>query len=103
MAGLLDLLSGQGGGSLLDFLRANSAAAINNNPGGMQSDTANYGPAPMSFAPQPPTQVVPANQPNSMDTAQWPQGPVGAPMNANAAMRQQPAPMSMAGPTPAAP
>ncbi|MCK1279576.1 hypothetical protein IVB46_30595 [Bradyrhizobium sp. 61] len=102
MAGLLDLLSGQGGGSLLDFLRAN---AMNQNAPGLQpSDTANYGsPAPMSFAPPPQAQVMPANQPNSIDTAQWPQGPVGAPMNANASMPQQPAPMSMAGPPPAAP
>jgi hypothetical protein len=102
--GLLDLLNSQGGSGLLDFLRANSAAAIANNPGAMQSDTANYAPGPMSLAPQAQPQIMPANQPNSMDTAQWPQGPVGAPMNANAAMPQpQPAPMSMAGPPAAAP
>jgi hypothetical protein len=65
MAGISDLLSGQGGGSLLDFLRNN---AMNQNaPGLQQSDTANYGsPAPMSFAPPPQAQVMPANQPNSM-------------------------------------
>src|SRR5581483_1185397 len=85
MAGLLDLLSGQGGGSLLDFLRANSAAAINNNPGGMQSDAANYGPAPMSLAP-PPQALAPPQ----------------APMNANASMPRPAAPLSMAGPQPTA-
>lgn len=102
MAGILDLLSGQGGGSLLDFLRAN---AMNQNaPGLAPTDTANYGsPAPMSFAPPPQAQVMPANQPNAIDSAPWPQGPVGAPMNANAAMPQRAAPMSMAGPQPAAP
>lgn len=101
MAGLLDLLSGQGGG-LLDFLRANSAAAIANNPGAMPADVANYGaPAPMSFAPRP--QVVAANEPNAIDSAPWPQGPAGAPMNANASMARQGAPMSIAGPAPAMP
>jgi hypothetical protein len=101
MAGLLDLLSGQGSG-LLDFLRANSAAAIANNPGAMPADVANYGaPAPMSFAPRPP--VVAANEPNAIDSAPWPQGPVGAPVNANAAMPKAAAPMSMAGPAPAMP
>lgn len=114
MAGLLDLLQGQGGGSLLDFLRQNAGAAVANSPGGLPSDTANYGsPPPMSFAPPPQAQAMPANQPNSIDSAAWPQGPVGAPMNANAAMPQpaaapaqaqpQPAPMSMAGPPQAAP
>lgn len=103
MAGILDLLNGQGGGSLLDFLRANGAAAINNNPGALPSDTPNYGMAPMSFAPPQQAQVMPANQPNALDSAPWPQGPVGAPMNANAAMPPRPAPMSMAGPAPAAP
>jgi hypothetical protein len=108
MAGILDLLSGQGGGSLLDFLRQNAGAAVANNPGGLPSDMANYGsPPPMSFAPPQQAQVMPANQPNSIDSAAWPQGPVGAPMNANAAMPQPaaaptpPAPMSMAGPAPA--
>lgn len=102
MPGILDLLQGQGGGSLLDFLRQN---AMNQNaPGLQQSDTANYGaPGPMSFAPPPQAQVMPANQPNSIDSAAWPQGPVGAPMNANASMpRAAAAPMSMAGPQPAA-
>ena len=100
MAGLLDIL--QGGGGLLDFLRAN---AMNQNaPGLMPSDTANYGsPAPMSFAPPQQAQVMPANQPNALDTAQWPQGPVGAPMNANASMSRPAAPMSMAGPSSAMP
>jgi hypothetical protein len=102
MAGLLDALSG---GGILDFLRAN---AMNQNaPGLQQSDTASYGsPGPMSFAPPPQAQVMPANQPNAIDSAAWPQGPVGAPMNANAAMPQapqQPAPMSMAGPSAPAP
>jgi hypothetical protein len=89
MAGLLDLLNG-GGGGLLDFLRANSAAAINNFPGALPTDTANYGaPAPMSFAPAP--QALP------------PQGSIGAPMNANASMSKGAPPMSMAGPAPAMP
>lgn len=85
MAGLLDILSGQGGG-LLDFLRANSAAAIANNPGGLPSDAANYGaPAPMSFAPPP--------------QAAAPQAAAPAPMQAG----PQAAPMSMAGSPAAAP
>lgn len=101
MAGLLDLING---GGLLDFLRANGAAAIGNTPGVMPTDAANYGaPAPMSFAPPQPAQVMPANQPNSIDSAPWPQGPVGAPMNANAAMPRAAAPMSIAGPSPAMP
>jgi hypothetical protein len=99
MAGLLDIL--QNGGGILDFLRANSAAAIKNMPGALEADTANYGaPAPMSFAPRP--QVIPANEPNAIDSAPWPQGPVGAPMSANASMPPA-APMSMAGPSPAMP
>lgn len=99
MAGLLDIING---GGILDFLRANSAAAINNTPGVLGSDAASYGaPAPMSFAPPP--QVMPPNQPNAIDSAPWPQGPVGAPMNANASMPRPAAPMSMAGPTPAMP
>jgi hypothetical protein len=100
MAGLLDIL--QNGGGILDFLRANSAAAIKNMPGALEADTANYGaPAPMSFAPRP--QVMPANEPNPIDSAPWPQGPVGAPMNANASMSRGAPPMSMAGPAPAMP
>lgn len=98
MAGILELLNGQGG-SLLDFLRANGAAAINNVPGALPSDTANYGPtpAPMSFAPPPQVSV---NQPNAINSASWPQ-PISAPMKA-AAMPSA-APMSIAGPAPAAP
>ncbi|MFZ5713036.1 MAG: hypothetical protein ACOY3N_09370 [Bradyrhizobium sp.] len=103
MAGLLDLL--QNGGGLLDFLRANGAAAINNTPGALPTDAASYGgaPAPMSFAPRPQAQVMPADQPNALDSAPWPQGPVGAPMNANASMPRAGAPMSIAGPAPAMP
>lgn len=99
MAGLLDLING---GGLLDFLRANSAAAIGNTPGALPSDAASYGaPAPMAFAPPP--QIMPANQPNAIDSAPWPQGPVGAPMNANASMSKGAPPMSIAGPAPAMP
>lgn len=97
MAGLLDLLNGDGANGLLDFLRNNSAAAIRNNPGALPSDTANYGTAPMSLAPPQQAPIVPANQPNAIDSAAWPQGPVGAPSNANAAMQPKPAPMSLAG------
>lgn len=100
MAGLLDLLQGNGG--LLDFLQNNSAAAIRNNPGVLASDTANYGPAPMSLAPPQQAPIVPANQPNAIDSAAWPQGPVGAPMNANAASAPPSAPMAAPAPSPAA-
>jgi hypothetical protein len=79
MAGLLDIFNG---GGLLDFLRANGAAAIANNPGAMASDTANYGgPAPMSLAP-------PAAMPQ----------PIAAPPPMPSR-----APVSMAGPAPAMP
>src|SRR6266404_2289716 len=111
MAGILDLLMGQGGsqGGLLDFLRAN---ALNQQmPGGLPSDTANYGqpqpmqPPPMSMAGpnmaqpqfQPATPQV-SPQPSPQDNAKWPVGPVGAPSNANAAMPQRAAPMSFAPP-----
>jgi hypothetical protein len=93
MAGLLDLLTGQGGaqGGLLDFLRAN---ALNQNmPAGLPSDTADYSrPAPMSFAPaqQPAPQIASANQPSPLDAAPWPSGPVGAP---SAARAEMPAPI----------
>jgi hypothetical protein len=110
MAGLLDLLNGDTGG-LLDFLRANGAAAIANNPGTMPSDTANYGaPAPMSLAPAPQARDVQNNNvPLPLDNMKWPYGPIDAPApftrsaNANAAMPAAAAPMSIAGPVPAAP
>jgi hypothetical protein len=99
MAGILDLLTGQGGGQqqgLLDLLRA---SALNQAmPSGLPSDTADYGrTAPMSFAPaQSPPQIAGANQPSPLDTAQWPAGPVGAPSSANAAVPPKPALMSPA-------
>lgn len=85
--GLLDaIVPFAPGGGLLDYLKRNAAASIANNPGAMASDSAQYGAQAMPG-------VVPANQPNAIDSAQWPQGPVGAPMNANASMVQQPAPV----------
>ncbi|TGN75971.1 hypothetical protein EOW77_0032405 [Bradyrhizobium yuanmingense] len=79
MVGLLDGINfGNGNISgLLDFLKQNAAAAVANNPGAMASDTAQYG-GPVMPA------IVPANQPNAIDSAPWPQGPVGAPRDAMA-------------------
>jgi hypothetical protein len=86
--GLLDaLLSGSGGG-LLDFLHNNG---LNQQPmQGLPSDQAQYG-QPMNAMAQMQTPIYAQNQPSSMDTAQWPVGPVGAPSQANAqAIPQQP-------------
>lgn len=70
--GLLDGLYG-GGGGLLDFLRQN---AMNQQFGsGLASDQAQYSPMPQM------------GQSSPLDTAQWPQGPVGAPSQANAQMQ----------------
>jgi hypothetical protein len=84
MVGLLDGLNFGSGNinGLLDFLKQNAAASIANNPGAMASDTAQYGGSPMPV-------IVPANQPNAIDSAPWPQGPVGAPRDA---MAQAPRP-----------
>ena len=85
MAGLLDF-QGSGGG-LLDFLRQN---AMNQQfGGGLPSDQAQYAPmqAPMRAMAQ-------MGQPSPLDNAQWPQGPVGAPSQANAQMPQQAAPQA---------
>jgi len=95
--GLLDLLGSQGGGGLLDFLRTNSAASIANNPGGLSSDQAQYGQQAPSAQASP--LFMRPNQPSPLDMAQWPQGPVGAPMLANTQMPQQ-APAFMAQPMP---
>lgn len=121
MPGILDLLTGQsGGGSLLDFLRANALNPNLNVGGGLPSDVANYGQAPgpmppMSLAgpraapdapPAAPPAIIGANQPSPLDGAQWPAGPVGAPSSANASlsMGPKPAPMSfVAPPAPVAP
>lgn len=98
--GLLDaLLSGDTGGGLLDFLRNN---AMNQQaPAGLPSDQAQYG-QPMNamaqmqpqMSPQMPRAMPQQNaQPSPLDNAQWPAGPVGAPMQANAQMPpQQPQP-----------
>ncbi len=109
MAGILDLLDPSQGG-LLGLLRA---SALNQAmPGGLPSDTADYGrPAPMSFAPpqiapQPQPQLTNASDPipSPLDNAQWPAGPVGAPSSANASMpapTAAPAPQPIAAPQPA--
>lgn len=84
--GLLDaLFSGNSGGGLLDLLRQNSGAAIANNPGALSSDMAQYG-QPSQFAPQQPGMSSAAPIPSPLDTARWPQGPLGAPSQANAQM-----------------
>jgi hypothetical protein len=84
VAGLLDGLFSGGGNGLLDFLRAN---AMNQQmAGGLQSDQAQYGAPAMA--------QMPLGQPSPLDNAQWPQGPIGAPSQANAQMPQQAAPQS---------
>jgi hypothetical protein len=86
--GILDFLTGPApDGSVLDLLRAN---AMNQQmPGGLPSDTANYGPAPMSMAGPGQSSPPPAAAP--------------PPMSANASMPQpSAAPMSFA-PPPAQP
>jgi hypothetical protein len=76
--GLLDSMFNQGGGGLLDFLRAN---AMNQQlGGGLPSDQAQY--APMQAMAQMPRQA----QPSPLDTAQWPSEPVGAPSQGSAAL-----------------
>ncbi|MBM7483309.1 hypothetical protein ACVWWI_003375 [Bradyrhizobium sp. USDA 3686] len=94
MVGLLDGLNLGGGniGGLLDFLRNN---AMQQNMGSplLPSDVAQYGSPPANAygaAPQAQPQIVPANQPNAIDNAQWPQGPIGAPTRS--AMAQAPVP-----------
>jgi hypothetical protein len=91
--GLLDLIGSSSGGGLFDFLRNN--AMSQQFPSGLASDQAQYGQQ------VPSSQVSPLfmanNQPNPLDNARWPQGPVGAPMQANAQMPQQ-APTSMVQP-----
>ncbi|TFV71664.1 hypothetical protein E4K64_25380 [Bradyrhizobium frederickii] len=92
MAGLLDGINfGNGNvGGLLDFLK-NNAWQQSTSPM-LPSDVAQYGSAPMNaYAAAPQPQVVPANEPNALDSAPWPQGPVGAPRNAMA-YAPQPAP-----------
>jgi hypothetical protein len=84
--GLLDSLfqSSTGQGGLLDFLRQNSAAAIANNPGALSSDTAQYGQPSQLAQPQQSITNSTAPIPSPLDGAQWPQGPVGSPYQANA-------------------
>lgn len=96
MASLLDGINfGNGNISgLLDFLK-NNAWQQSVSPM-LPSDVAQYGsPSPMNANAAAPMPIVPANQPNAIDSAPWPQGPVGAPPQN--AMAQAP------GPTPAAP
>lgn len=102
MAGLLDGINfGNGNVSgLLDFLK-NNAWQQSVSPM-LPSDVAQYGSAPTNaYAAAPQSQVVSANEPNALDSAPWPQGPVGAPRNAMA-YAPQPAPY-MPQSTPAAP
>lgn len=91
--GLLDGLfaSNSGGGGLLDFLRNN---ALNQQFGsGLQSDQAQYGGTPVMASPvQGTPPYARLDQPNALDTAQWPAGPIGAPSQANAQMQANPAP-----------
>lgn len=82
--GLLDNLPP----GLLDILR--NSAAGQQFPGMLQQDQASYG-----------QQMMPVNSPSPLDTARWPQGPVGAPGNAQASMSQGPqAPMGIPQPNP---
>ncbi|MBP1091953.1 hypothetical protein [Bradyrhizobium diazoefficiens] len=91
MAGLLDGINlGNGNiGGLLDFLRYN---ALNQQMGSplLPSDVAQYSSAPMNANASAPMPIAPANQPNAIDSASWPQGPVGAPTRN--AMAQAPVP-----------
>lgn len=91
MPGLLDFLGSGSGSGLLDFLRNN---AMNQQmPGMMASDQAQYG-APMGamaqYAPQSAGSITDSNArvASPLDNAQWPQGPVGSPYQANAQMPQ---------------
>lgn len=93
MAGLLDGINlGNGNISgLLDFLKNNALNQQMNSPL-LPSDVAQYGSAPLNANASMSMPIVPANQPNAIDFAPWPQGPVGAPpMNA---MAQAPVPAS---------
>ncbi|WP_340672570.1 hypothetical protein [Bradyrhizobium ottawaense] len=105
MVGLLDGINfGNGNISgLLDFLKNN---ALNQQMGSplLPSDVAQYGSPPMNANASAPMPIVPANQPNAIDSAPWPQGPVGAPRDAmaQAPIPQNPPPVIMAGPPPAA-
>lgn len=84
MAGLLDGINlGNGNiGGLLDFLK-NNAWQQSVSPM-LPSDVAQYGSPAMSANASATMPIVPANQPNAIDSAPWPQGPVGAPRDAMA-------------------
>lgn len=103
--GLLDALfpsNGSQGGGLLDFLR-NSGMNQQQPAQGLPSDQAQYG-QPMNAMAQMQSPIFQQNQPNPMDTAQWPAGPVGAPSQANAQMPPQPVqPPAQAAPQPMQP
>jgi hypothetical protein len=101
VAGLLDsIFPGASGGGLLDFLRNN---AMNQQFGsGLQSDQAQYGSSMgggVAQSGQPQISDANARTLSPLDNAQWPQGPVGSPYQANAQMAQPsqaPAPQSQA-------
>jgi hypothetical protein len=90
--GLLDSLFSGSGGGLLDFLHSNAMNQQMTDPR-PPSDQAQYGSmAGMpQYATQPTSPVTNSNAqtPSPLDKAQWPQGPVGSPYQANAQMPQQ--------------
>lgn len=100
--GLLDaLFPNSDGGGILDFLKHNAMAQGQNFQSGLSSDQAQYG-APAVPAAYQPNQIQSAplaspaaqagpgwNSPWPQDNMRWPQGPIGAPSQANAQMPQQ--------------
>lgn len=99
--GLLDALFSpdSGGGGLLDLLR--NSALNQQAPAGLPSDQAQYGgqmpsAMPPMFAQQPQQPQPQINDAQSMASAPWPVGPVGAPSQAGPPMpvpQQPPAPI----------
>lgn len=74
--------------TLFDLLRRSAMAQQATNGGaGIDPQQAQY--APQQAPQAAPQQIVGANQPSPLDTAQWPAGPVGAPSQAMAMMPQQ--------------
>jgi len=82
--GLLDALFPQQDGGFLDFLKRNANAAVANDPGGLSSDTAQYGspmgyqPSQVQSAPLQPPQGMP-QQPQTPTALAPPTQPMGAP------------------------
>ncbi|VIO73902.1 hypothetical protein [Bradyrhizobium ivorense] len=100
MAGLLDAIfpGSSDGGGLLAFLKRN--ADLQAMPSGLPSDTAQYSDAPQMPGALPAAAPIPLQQnaqPNALDDAPWPSGPIGAPSQANAQL-PAPQPQSSAAP-----